>query len=54
MLFFRFQTSPKKLYVSCDYCFLFVCLTPMVSKANAWNVECLIFKYPKKYQRDKY
>ena len=29
MLFFKFNTSPRKLSVSCDYCFLFVCLTLM-------------------------
>ena len=51
MLFFRLQTSPKKLFVSCDYCFLFVCLILMVSKPNVSNVEFLIFKYPKKYIR---
>ena len=50
LLFFRFQTSPKKLSVSCD-CFLFVSLFLMVSKASSWNVECLIFKYLKKYVR---
>ena len=51
LLFFRFQASPKKLFVSCDYCLLFVCLFLMVSNASSWNAECLISKYPKKYVR---
>ena len=40
---------------SSDYCLLFVCRIRTVSKANVWNIECLIFKHPNKiYQKDKY
>ena len=35
MLFFRFNTSCKELFVSCNYSFLFVCLTLMIFKVNA-------------------
>ena len=37
--FFRFDASPKKLFVSCIYHILFVCLAPMVSEVNTENIQ---------------
>ena len=37
--FFRFDASPKKLFVSCYYHVLFVCLAPMVFKVNIANIQ---------------
>ena len=52
MLFFRFNASPKELFVGSDC--LWVCLTFMASKANTLKIEYRIFKYPDKiYQEDK-
>ena len=43
---FRFNSSPKKSFVSCDYCFwLVVCQNLIVSKTNVWT---FISKYPDK------
>ena len=35
---FRFDASPKKLFVSCHYYFLFVCLALVVLKVNTANI----------------
>ena len=37
--FFRFDVSPKALFVSCNYHVLFVCLAPMVFKVNTANIQ---------------
>ena len=37
--FFRFDASPKKLFVSCHYYVLFVCLAPVVFKVNTANIQ---------------
>ena len=37
--FFRFDASPKKLFVSCIYHILFVCLALMVFKVNTENTQ---------------
>ena len=37
--FFRFDASPKKLFVTCMYHILFVCLAPMVSEVNTENIQ---------------
>ena len=37
--FFRFDTSPKELFVSYHYHILFACLTAMVFKVNSANVQ---------------
>ena len=42
-MFFRFDASPKKLYVSCHYHVLFVCLAVVVLKVKTTNSS--IFKY---------
>ena len=39
MLFFRFDASPKRLFVSCHYHVLFSCLAPMVFKVNTANIQ---------------
>ena len=36
---FRFDASPKKLFVSSNYHVLFVCQTPMVCKVNNKNIQ---------------
>ena len=36
---FRFDTSPEKLFVSCHYHALFVCLEVMVCKVNTANIH---------------
>ena len=37
--FFRFDTSPKELFVSYHYHILFACLTAMVFKVNSANIQ---------------
>ena len=37
--FFRFDASPKELFVSCHYYVLFVCLAPVVFKVNTANIQ---------------
>ena len=36
---FRFDVSPKKLFVSCNYHVLFLCQIPMVFKVNDANIQ---------------
>ena len=36
---FRFDAKPKKLFVSCHYHVLFVCLAPVVFKVNTANIQ---------------
>ena len=37
--FFRFGTSPKNLFVSCNYHVLFVCVAHMVFMVNTANIQ---------------
>ena len=37
ILFFKFSTSSMELIVSCNYCFLFICQTIIISKTITWN-----------------
>ena len=46
--FFRFDASPKKLFVSCHYQVLLVCLVAMVYTFNKNSVFLSIFRYPDK------
>ena len=38
---FRFDPSLKKLFLSCNYHFLFVCMAPTVFKVNIANIQYL-------------
>ena len=45
VVLFRFNTCPKKLFVRCDYNFMFTFVSiSHISETNAWNIECLIWK----------
>ena len=39
VVFFIFDASPKKLFVSCHYYVLFFCLAPIVFKKNTTTIQ---------------